>query len=94
MTTFMFHEVGKAPLSPFESIQLRHCALTDMCIIDIDNDFRIKIPNGDMIEKSMSFPPFLSFDSRLQAPILSSLFSFLFFLSREASTPLLVDPIG
>lgn len=57
MTTFMFHESGKRP--PFDSIQLRQCVFLDMCIINMDNDFRIKIPNGDMIEKSMSFPPFL-----------------------------------
>ena len=64
MTTFMFHEAGNAP------VRLDGYAAAYSHIVDIDNDFRIKIPNGDMIEKSMSFPPFLSFDSRLQAPIL------------------------
>lgn len=89
--TFMFHEYGKRP--PFDSIQLRQFVFLDMCIIDMDNDFRIKIPNGDMIEKSMSFPTF-PFDPRLQSTILWSLSPLLFFTSREASSPLLVDPTG
>ena len=64
MTTFMFHESGKRP--PFDSIQLRQCVFLDMCIIDMDNDFRIKIPNGDMIEKSivisvLPFPSILDY---------------------------------
>lgn len=78
MTTSMLHEAGKR--LPFDSIQLHQCVLTAMCIIDIDNDFRIKIPSGDMIEKSMSFPPFLFLPSSTAVchPVVASLLACLY----------------
>jgi hypothetical protein len=74
----------------FHSIPLHPCVFLDMCIIDINNDLRIKIPHGTTTEKFMSSPSFLFSRSSITVPLpLLAIFP-----SRAAFRLTTVDPPG